>query len=132
MLQRNVTEYTETQRIVKKQILRNQHIQIIRKHERQFISTGTIPDEYGGHVPKTKFLKMAVAEIIDKFQTVKLNYENSYNPQPQVEPKLQFLDYLVQGGNDPRWYKSQECMKCKQTTNYHRPHNLLKRRRYRE
>ena len=82
--QRNITEYKETQRIVKKQITHNQHKQTIRKHERQSISASPLSDEYRGHVSRTELPERAVAEMIDEFQAVKLNYENSYILQPPI------------------------------------------------
>ena len=102
LLQRDITEYKETQRIVKKQIMHNQNKQTISKHERQCKTAGQIPDEYRGHVPKTELPKRAIAEIIEKFHNIKLNYERNYIPQVPTEPKLQLMNYLVQGDNNPR------------------------------
>ena len=46
LLQRDIKEYKETQLVVKKQIMHDQHEQTIKKHERQCLSAGQIPDDY--------------------------------------------------------------------------------------
>ena len=130
LMQKEITEYKETQQVAKKQIMHNQYKQTIKTHERQCISARQIPEEYKGHVPKIELPKRAVAEILDKFQRIKLNYENNYIPQAPIEPKLQLMNYLVQGDNNPRWYKPEECIKCRKCTEYYRLHRLLECRKY--
>ena len=104
--------------------------QTIEMHERQCISAGLILDECRGHVSKTELPKRAVAEIMDKFQNINLNYENNFIPQELTEPKLQLINYLVQGANNPRGYKLEECIKCKSFTSYCWLHRLLECKKY--
>ena len=116
--------------MVKKQIMHNQNNRTIAKHERQRISAGQIPEDCRGHVPKTELPKRTIAEIIDRFHKVKLNCENNYIPQMPKKPKLQLMNYLVQRNNETRWYKSEECVKCKSFTSYYRLQRLLEGKIY--
>ena len=94
-MQRDIDEYKEKQRVMEKQTLYDQHEQTIQKHIKQWTTVGQIPDEYKAHVPKTELPKRAVAETLDNYNMVKLNFENSYVAQPPMEPKLQMISYLT-------------------------------------
>ena len=102
LLQRDIKEYKEIQKIVKAQIMNNQYTQTIEQHTKQCLNARQIPDEYRGHVPKTELPKRAVAEILEKYKTIQLNFENNYVPQPPIEPKLRLICYLLQGDNNPK------------------------------
>ena len=97
----------------------------IKLHKNQCKHAKQMPNECRGHIPTTEFPERAGAELLHKCKTMNLNYENAYTPQTLVEPKAQLIKYLIQGDNDPRWFKPEECRYCNKTTGYHRLHRLL-------
>ena len=119
-----VTEYKSTQQIIKEAILQNQNDHTIEAHKTQCIKGG-IPDSYKGHVPKTRLPVKAVGELLQQYGKIPMNYDRSYIPQIPAEPEQQLINYLVQGDNNPIWYKPEVCRFCKTHVPYHRIHNLL-------
>lgn len=99
-------------------------------HKNQCKIAKQIPNEYRRHIPTTELPKRAVADLLKKYKTINLNYDNSYTPQTPIEPKAQLNNYLIQGDNNPRWFKPEECRYCSSKTDYHRLHNLLVCKQY--
>ena len=115
--------YKEIEKIIKQELKHKYNKKIRTKQENQCKHQMNIYQL--GHCPVGKIEGKAIADCLDKYNHIPMKYNDTYIPLTPIEPKLQMINYMIEGDNNPEWYRPRRCENCGIKYPYPRLHQLL-------